>query len=167
MKHKSIFILIMLFICIFAGSNIATGNEIARPRLMSETLYADKFYTEQPSDALVWSKVLLDLKVPGFSPQVGSSTTWRGCNYKSALATLREIQSQLGKESPYLKIWAANQDRVLSACEGKSVADEPSIRPTGKAAPRRAQGDFLYQRGSWNFYRKDYKTALINYEQAE
>jgi hypothetical protein len=134
---------------------------------MSESLYADKFYTKPPSDALVWSKVLLDLKVPDFTPRVDSHSEWRNCNYKSALATLGEIQAQLGKESPYLKIWAANQDRVLMACEGQAGPDKPPIRPPGKLRPRWAHGDFLYQLGSWNFYRRDYKAALLNYQQAE
>lgn len=149
------------------GVSVASDQMMSRPRLMSETLYAEKYYTEPPSNALVWSKALLDLKVPGFTPRVDSASTWRNCNYMSALATLGDIQSKAGKESPYLKIWAANQDRVLLACENPSGSDKPPGRPAGKSLPRRAQGDFLYQLGSWNFYKGDYKEALMNYEQAE
>jgi uncharacterized protein len=147
--------------------SVASGDQIVRPKLMSETLYSDKFYERPPSDALVWSKVLLDLNAPGFSPSVDSTTAWRHCNYRSALETLREIQSQLGKESDYLKIWAANQDRVLSACEGKTGSDKPPIWQKGESLPSRAQSDFLYQLGSWNFYRGNYEAALANYERAE
>jgi hypothetical protein len=167
MKYKSIFIVIMLFVCILAERVFAAGIEVDRPRLMSEALYADKFYTAPPSDALVWSKILLDLKVPGFSPRVDSSNAWRGCSYKSALATLSEIQSQLGKEAPYLRIWAANQDRVILACERMPDFARSPIKPKGKSLPRRALSDFLYQLGSWNFYRGDYETALTYYGQAE
>jgi uncharacterized protein len=140
-------------------------KESARPTLMSEALYADTYYSEAPSDSLVWSKALLGLKIPGFSPQMDSNR-WSECNYKSGLVALREIQSQLGKDSPYLKLWAANQNRVFSACEGTQEDDVTPIQPVGKL-PQRAKGDFLYQLGSWNFYRKDYPTALINYKEVE
>jgi uncharacterized protein len=138
-------------------------KKITRPTLMSEALYADTYYSEAPSDSLVWSKALLGLKITGFSPQMDSN---RECNYKSGLVTLREIQSQLGKDSPYVKLWAANQNRVFSACEGGEEDDATPIQPVGKL-PQRAKGDFLYQLGSWNFYRKDYQTALANYKEVE
>lgn len=138
---------------------------ITRPTLMSEMLYADTYYSEAPSDSLVWSKALLGLKIPGFSPQMDSNR-WTECNYKSGLVTLREIQTQLGKDSPYLKLWAANQNRVFSACEGVQEDDVTLIQPVGKL-PQRAKGDFLYQLGSWNFYRKDYDAALANYQEVE
>lgn len=140
-------------------------KEKTRPALMSETLYADTYYTEAPSDSLVWAKALLDLKIPGFTPHTDSNSRSE-CNYKSGLVTLREIQSQLGKESPYLKLWAANQNRVYSACEGGAKDDVMLIQPVGKL-PQRAKGDILYQLGSWNFYRKDYPAALENYKEAE
>lgn len=157
----------MFFITIFAGRLNAAVSAVDRPRLMSETLYADKFYDTPPSDALVWSKVLLDLQVPDFSPRVDSTAAWKQCNYKSALATLREIQSDQGQETQYLKMWAANQDRVLLACEGKSESTQPLIPPASKSLPLRAQSDYLFQLGSWNFYREKYEAALTNYEQAE
>jgi hypothetical protein len=113
----------------------------------------------------VWAKALLGLKIPGFAPHTDSSS-WTECNYKSGLAMLREIQSQLGKDSPYLKLWAANQNRVFSACEGGQEDDVTPIQPVGKLPPR-AKGDFLYQLGSWNFYRKDYSMALENYKEVE
>ena len=167
MKHKTIFIFIIFLIWSFTRSFLVSGNEIARPKLMSEGLYADKYYTQPPSDSLVWSKALLDIKLPNYSPRVDSPFSGSRCNYKSALVTLREIQFRFGKGSSYLKIWAINQDKVLQVCEKKSENDKPPTMPTGKSLPRRARGDFLYQLGSWNFYRGDYETALANYEQAE
>lgn len=140
-------------------------NALIRPALMSETLYADTYYSQAPSDSLVWAKALLGLKIPGFSPQMDSNR-WSECNYKSGLVTLRELQLQLGKDSPYLKLWAANQNRVFSACEGGQEDDATPIQPVGKL-PQRAQGDFLYQLGSWNFYRKDYAAAMENYKEVE
>jgi uncharacterized protein len=152
------------------SSSRTTSTKVNRPKLMWETLCSDDSFPnssdiEQPGDAQLWSKALLELQVLGFSTQRYSSTYWSGCNYKSALATLHEIQSQLGKESPYLKIWAANQDRVFMPRQGPSGSDNPPIQPTGESLPRRAQGDFLYQLGSWNFYRRDYKTALTIFKQ--
>lgn len=165
--ERIILIITMLSAFVAADNCIASGSDVPRPRLMSESLYADKDYIKPPGDALVWSKMLLDLKIPGYSPRVDSRTTWRDCNYKNALSTLREIQKQLGKNSPYLKTWAANQDRVLLACEKRSDPDNPPVRPIGKSLPRRAWSDFLYQLGSWHFYRGNYQAALENYQRAE
>jgi len=156
-----------LLACVVACSVSALAGETKRPRLMSEVLYADKSDREPPSDALVWAKVLLDLGLPGSPLGENFHRNWRGCNYQSALATLSEIRSQLGTRSNYQKVWAANQDKVLSACERSSEAHEPPVRAIGKSLPRRAEADFLYQLGSWHFYRNDYKSALSLYRQAE
>jgi uncharacterized protein len=152
-----------------AESDRTSIKKIDRSKLMSELLYSTSDYKTPPSNALVWSKLLLDLKIPGYSPEINSESPWTNndCNYMNAIATLREIQSQLGKNSPYLKTWAANQDRVLLACQGKPEPGKPPIKSTGKSLPRRAQSDFLYQIGSWNFYQRNYEAALTNYQSAE
>ena len=160
-------LLLFLLAFVVACSTSALAGETKRPRLMSETLYADKSDRKPPSDALVWAKVLLDLGLPGSSLSEDVQRNWEGCNYQSALATLSEIRSQSGTRSNYQKIWAANQDRVLSACKTASEANEPPVRPVGKSLSRRAESDFLYQLGSWHFYRNDYKSALSAYKKAE
>lgn len=142
-----------------------TQKALTRPTLMSESLYADTYYSEAPSDSLVWSKVLLALKIPEYTAHT-TSNTLSECNYRSALITLREIQTQLRKDSAYLKLWAANQNRVFSACEGGQDDNVTLIQPAGKL-PQRAKGDFLYQLGSWSFYRKDYSAALEHYKEVE
>lgn len=156
----SIALLIFFFI-----PTVVLSEEITRPTLLSDKLYANQFYSEKPNDSLLWTKTLLDLKIPDFSPHKSSSYFWETCNYKNALLTLLEIQSQEGQESPYVKLWAANQDKVLSACENKTIT--ALIPPTQMALPLRAQSDFLYQLGSLDFYQRHYEAALQRFHEVE
>ncbi len=160
---RAVIALLVLFLSVVTGA-AATGDNPVRPALITEKVYADQRYKNPPDDELTWTKILLDMNIKGFAPRV-SQWSYSRCNYQSAFETLRDIRSQMGKDARYQKIWAENQDRVFAACEGKS--DTPPVRPTGKSLPGRANGDFLYQLGSWNFYRRDYPEALKNYEQAE
>lgn len=159
--------IVLILMGLIVHTALASDSEIDRPQMMSETLYSDNYYTDPPSDALVWTKTLLDLKVPDFSPQSDLMNEFNGCNYKSALLTLHEIQKQLGPKSNYVKIWASNQVKVLAACEEPSESEQPPVRPKMKSMPKRTESDYIYQLASWNFYKNKYQTALDKYKIVE
>jgi hypothetical protein len=139
------------------------GEKISRPSLLSESLYAEQFYTNKPTDSLLWTKELMKLNIPNFKPY--RTHSWYHCNYKNALSTLLEIQSETGEHSPYLQKWAINQNKVLLACEKKDTLE--LTPPNQTLSPSRAQGDFLYQMASWYFYQAKYEDALKYYQEAE
>ena len=115
----------------------------------------------------IWLKSLNDIGIQGKIYTENVSSAGISFNYNQAIRTFREISIEYGGESPYLKIWAANQNRVFSACSSSSNQYNPPIRPNYKLLPKRAQSDFLYQLGSWHFYIGDYKEVLKYYEDLE
>ncbi len=157
-------ILTQLCIWVILNPLYIFANNIDRPNLISEKLFSYTNYTREPRYSLLWGKRLLELKIPNFKPYI-SSYNWRNCNYKNALLTLNKIQSEFGKDSNYLKFWAENQNRVLLSCEGES--SNLLIKPKEDISNNRLLGDYLYQLGSWHFYKKEYGLALENYKKVE
>ncbi|PCH62403.1 MAG: hypothetical protein COC19_02900 [SAR86 cluster bacterium] len=98
---------------------------------------------------------------------VSTPTTDRGynCGYETALQILVEIRNTKGIEHAYQKEWAMNQQIVLSACEFGRVEYSESLNPYQTDPPPRAEGDFIYQSASLNFYRSNYELALAAYQQ--
>ena len=135
--------------------------ENSRPPLFPETFYS-KTALDKLTQAPVWSQVLAAMGIVSASnPEMGDYGG--NCSYNQALATLLDIQSQFGKESPYAKLWARNQDRTFSACGYLRNIKEPPVKPQGKNLPKRAQSDFQYQLASWYFYGRQYEKALPIY----
>jgi hypothetical protein len=143
--------------------SIAYGADTDRPQLMSERFYL-AHNEETPKDSRVWNKVLLDLDIPGFLPRENNS--YSECHFDTALADLRKLRENAATRS-YLKIWASNQDKVVATCDGSPKKNDPPTLQQGPSLPSRARSDFLYQLGSWHFYRGDYQAALKAYEQVE
>ncbi len=142
---------------------MASGGELVRPPMMSEGLYALRS-GESPKLDNLWSRALLELNIPGYVPRADDTYSQR-CNYGNGLSTLRKIRAERGNGASYQSVWAQNQDRVFSACDKRSANPVAPIRPEDKNLPSRAQSDFLYQLGSWNFYQGKYEAALPIYIQ--
>ncbi|MCH2547993.1 MAG: tetratricopeptide repeat protein [Alphaproteobacteria bacterium] len=109
--------------------------------------------------AEVWHKILLGMDIESSPPE--TRYYFNGCGAATAISTLEEIRRQLGKDHPYQKIWAQNQQRVLS---GKSNNAEAPVKPSGENLPSRAMSDYEYQLASWHFYKGEYDEALVLYQ---
>ncbi len=157
---SSIAVLISTLFCMGVSS-----EEIARPSIMSERLYTVRS-GESPTTDKLWSRALLELNIPGYTPREDDTYSQR-CNYSSALNTLRKIRQERGNGTNYQIVWAQNQDRVFSACDKRSASPTPPLEPKEKGLPSRAHGDYLYQLASWNFYQGKYEIALPNYVRVE
>lgn len=154
------------FLALIIGMGTAFSSfakEVERPPLMSERFYASSV-ERTPADDRVWMKILIDMQIPGFQPR--ESAKIDDCNFNNALATLRSLR-ETSSNPLYLKIWAMNQDKVFTACDGSQIEDNPPVLPKKDGLPLRAKSDFLYQRASWHFYRNEYSAALALYEQVE
>lgn len=138
------------------------SQTIKRPMLFTEQLFDNgrNQNVDTPSAATLWSKSLLDLNLPDFTPTQDSSYT--SCAYGNALATLRSIRQQ--RTSTYAALWAQNQDRVFSACDSRAQHPLALQKPQGHGLPSRAQTDYQYQLGSWYFYQSQYNKALSVYQ---
>ncbi|MEN9376729.1 MAG: hypothetical protein RL710_1886 [Pseudomonadota bacterium] len=156
----SVALLMLAFFCVASSS-----EAMERPPIMSEQLYAVR-NGESPTPDKLWSRALLELNIPGYAPREDDSYSQR-CNYSNALSTLRKIRQERGNGTNYQVVWAQNQDRVFSACDKRSANPTPPLEPKGKRFPARAQSDFLYQLGSWNFYKGKYEDALPSYVRVE
>ncbi len=156
----SVALLMLAFFCVASSS-----EAMERPPIMSEQLYAVR-NGESPTPDKLWSRALLELNIPGYAPREDDSYSQR-CNYSNALSSLRKIRQERGNGTNYQVVWAQNQDRVFSACDKRSANPTPPLEPKGKRFPARAQSDFLYQLGSWNFYKGKYEDALSSYERVE
>ncbi len=180
MNKNTAFVISLLLIFYFSNIENLMCDEIKRPKLMSERLFTDSwympyndsisygyYYNKYNKHKEVWSKSLNYIGIQGKIYTENVSSAGISFNYNQAIRTFREISIGYGGESPYLKIWAANQNRVFSACSSSSNQYNPPIRPNYKLLPKRAQSDFLYQLGSWHFYIGDYKEALKYYEDLE
>lgn len=139
-----------------------------RPDFFGETLLPQQhfgisrsWYDRQLTAQDLWQRALIELELfsPG-APQEG----WRAenCHYDSALSVLQQIRRELGADTPYQKLWAANQVRVLDACADQATV-EP-LEPETKGQPARAHSDYLYQLASWHFYQQQYVEALKLYQ---
>ncbi len=146
-----------------SSSHVAVGQGLHRPPMMSEQLYAVR-NNELPKPGELWGKALIEAQIPGYTPHEDSSYS-QTCNYSNALATLRKIRERPANRAAYQSLWAQNQDRVFSACDARTRDPVAPVRPKGKDLPQRAQSDYLYQLGSWNFYQGKYEEALSSYVQ--
>ncbi len=142
---------------------MAFGKGADRPPLMTERFFL-AHQEDQPKESRVWNKVLLEMDIPGFQPR--ESNSYSECRFDTALAILRKLKEDAVTRS-YLTIWAKNQDKVFAACDGSRNKDDPPTLPTGNSLPTRALSDFLYQLGSWHFYRGEYQAALLTYQRVE
>lgn len=139
-----------------------------RPKLLAETLLPARSEslgwreTDDTASASIWHSYLVSR---GLATKQGRGGNW--CHYEHALRVLNHIRAELGAETPYQDAWAKNQIRVFGPCEGQPEADTPPSLAAPAAWPARAQGDYLYQLGSWHFYRRQYEDALSHYQQAE
>lgn len=147
----------------------------ARPPLITEeffsasqTPYGRSWYTqEERNEAEVWHKALLGMGIKSPAPP---ERYWSGngdCKYQNSLNTLEEIRAATGADSAYQRIWAENQNRVFSACDGRDATATPPMQPQGSDLPPRAGSDYLYQLASWHFYKEEYEEALKLYQQVE
>lgn len=137
-----------------------------RPPLMAERFYlsqADQNVSDDQGNRS-WNKVLLDMGIPGFQPREGGYFT--ECKYFNALATLLKLKENHVTPS-YLALWTKNQSKVFASCDGTPKTDDPPTPPKGSTLPKRAHSDYLYQLGSWHFYRGEYQEALDTYRQIE
>ncbi len=141
----------------------AFGEGADRPHLMTERFYL-AHQEEQPKEGRVWNKVLLEMDIPGFQPR--ESNSYSECHFDTALAILRKFKEDAVTRG-YQAIWAKNQDKVFAACDGSQQKDDPPALPQGQSLPSRAVSDWLYQLGSWYFYRGDYEAALQAYQRVE
>jgi hypothetical protein len=130
-----------------------------RPPLYSEKLYLStvKSSTQYSAEQRSWVKQAQDLGVPGMK---GANNGYDRCVYPTALEVVQEIVTNDGNRQ-YANLWATNQGRVFAACEGtRKEQQEIPVAPAGKRVPARARGDYLYQMGSWHFYRNEFEQAL-------
>lgn len=109
--------------------------------------------------AEVWNKILLGMGIEAPSPE--RRYYFNDCGPATAITILGQIRQQLGKNHPYQKIWAKNQQRVLGA---KNDETEPPEKPDGETLPDRAMSDYEYQLASWHFYKRYYGKALSLYQ---
>lgn len=107
----------------------------------------------------VWHKILIGMGIDSPAPQ--NRSYFGGCGQKTAIAILEQIRQQFGKDNPYQKIWAENQQRVFNN-EGEAV--EPPVKPVGENLPARTMSDYEYQLASWHFYKHEYDKALPLYQ---
>ncbi len=152
----------LLVVVAFMAPSTARAEGSDHPPLLAETLYSRAYINEQ-TDQPAWEHVLANLNVPGMALTGATLNGYNGCQYTEALDTLHEIILQLGKQSPYLKQWALNQNRVFSACNGSSRQDTPPVALKGQSWPARALSDYQYQLASWYFYKGKYTDALPLY----
>lgn len=147
-------------------SNIVLGAQAERPPLMTERFYLSQADQNPYGDNgdRSWNKVLLDMGIPGYQPREGSG--YSECNYFNALTALRELKYAHLAQS-YLVLWVRNQVKVFAACDGSSTNDDQPALPRRTMLPKRARSDYLYQLGSWHFYRHEYAEALDAYKQVE
>lgn len=161
---------VVLVACLgLVGHGFALGAEQMRPKLIAEEFYVPDNATETTTER-IWEKLLLALNIPEFSPRDSAGGYGYGssaCHYDQAIVVLNKIRVELGQSSPYQKIWALNQDRVFSACDGRSQENTPPIRPGKKNQPKRAESDYFYQLASWHFYKREYDQALPIYRRVE
>ena len=151
------------------GCMSAFGAEIVRPKLIAEEFYAPINATNTTEERN-WEKLLLSLNIPGFAPRDSEGAYGYGnsnCHYDQAVVVLNSIRASLGQASQYQKIWALNQDRAFSACDGRAKENTPPVQPKNKSLPKRATSDYLYQLASWHFYKRQYIEALPIYERIE
>lgn len=141
----------------------AFGKGADRPPLMTERFFLAQ-QEEQPKESRVWNKVLLEMEIPGFQPRENNS--YSECHFDTALAVLRKLKES-AVTPDYQAIWARNQDKVFAACDGSKDKNDPPTMPSGRFLPNRAASDFLYQLGSWHFYRGEYEAALLTYRRVE
>ncbi len=168
LKWHSILLLIILLL-----PNIVFAEESKRPSLITEEFFSDKpglFYQRRDSydydsgqqKVKIWNKLLIGMDIKAVAPP---SANWSigNCQYDSAIKVLEQIRAELGKETPYQKIWAENQDRVFSACDFRHNNPLDLVEPKGEL-PKRAESDFLYQKASQHFYRGDFIDAMQIYK---
>lgn len=105
------------------------------------------------------------MDIPDFQPREINSYT--DCRFDTALKTLNKLKNDKSIKESYLIAWTKNQERVFSACNGSKDHDKAPELPTDKSLPTRAKGDYLYQLGSWHFYRHEYAEAMRAYQLVE
>jgi len=137
--------------------------DVIRPKLIQEQFYSNSVLDKQTQSPL-WAEVLAGMGIVSNADSDIMSNLGE-CSYKQALATLQDIQAQLGKMAPYAKIWALNQNKVFSACNNLGGEVGLPVIPEGANLPARAQSDFQYQLASWYFYKHQYNDALPLYQQ--
>lgn len=154
-------------------TGVSVGTSTNRPKLITEEFFAPRA-AQNDYDARqggragsVWYKILLGMGISNPAPPTMGGWRTQECRYDNALSVLEQIRTELGESSAYQKLWAANQDKVFSACDTRSTNDTPPTEPTGKSLPKRAQSDFLYQMATWHFYRNRYDKALEIYQRVE
>lgn len=165
------FVFLGIFISTHAIANVtigAHGVANTRPPLMTERFYLGQVDQNSSNDegTRSWNKVVLDMEIPGFQPREGGGGYYTECKYLNALTTLRKLKEE-HVSSAYLIFWAKNQTKVFAACDGTPESDEPPVQPEGRFLPKRAYSDYLYQLGSWHFYRREYDDALESYKHVE
>ena len=167
----------ILALVAFCFASPAFAETLGRPSLISEGFFAPK--QDQSSYdvrgrhggssanyAMMWHKVLLGLGIDSPAPPVRE--WWIAeCGFKQAIKTLEDIRTQLGDDNAYQRIWAGNQNKVLSACNRRGRQEGPPVTPEAAGLPERARTDVLYQEASWNFYLTDYQKALELYAELE
>lgn len=148
------------------SANASQGATAERPPLMTERFYLSQADQNTGNDQgrRSWNKALLEMDIPGFQPKESGYSA--ECKYSNALVTLHSIKEDR-LPSSYLALWAKNQIRVFAACDSTPSTDNPPVMPEGRALPKRAYSDFLYQLGSWHFYRGEFEKALKTYRQVE
>ena len=171
MQHK---LLVIIFISLLTQMTNALASD--RPSLITENFFAsqkdqplydtrsNRWSSNQSGNlAMLWHKALISLDINAPPP---STNQWRNndCGFKHALDTLNAIKTDHQNNASYVKLWANNQNKVFSVCDTRSIRDKPPTRPKISNLPERAQSDFLYQLGSWHFYKREFKDALALYE---
>jgi hypothetical protein len=141
-----------------AGGPATAQPLLPRPALMQERLSpASATHDAGPDND--WSRVLLEFGIDRKTPGTQAYHP-RSCNYGTALDTLRKMRERPAESAAYQKAWVRNQDLAFSACDSRSSNPTPPQEPAGASRPTRARTDYVYQLGSWHFYRGDFAAAL-------
>jgi len=164
----------LTFLLLIFSTSAAYAESQRQYRLITEDLFAPRHsrdiydktyrnygYSTDVKNALLWHKTLLSLGIPSPEPKT-ERRYGELCHYDTALKILADLRKELGLGAPYLKIWAANQMKVFSACDDYDDLKEPT-RPAQDNLPARAQSDYDYQRASWHFYNGEDDKALEIY----
>lgn len=117
----------------------------------------------------LWHVILRGMSINNVLPEVDGYRRYRrtNCHFETALSTLDTIRLHDPDNKAYQKLWAANQNRVFSACSQAKVPVVTPIKPEGDNLPLRANSDFNYQLASWFFYSGKYEQALAHYQKVD
>lgn len=119
---------------------------------------------KQKNAAAEWVDIARKMNIP----VEDTRKEWRAdnCLYLSPVNTFRNLVTELGEASPYLKNWVSNQTTVLKACVHNYAGDNSANLELKhiEAGPARAVFDTEYQAASLAFYKGDYDSARKGYE---